>query len=286
MNGSADVGVRRQLHFDLNVARNQNAKLKEELRLREEECKRLLKDAQEAAAKAKSERTRLLKERDAAQSERNDLKRRDAQLTHQSRKLEQEHDKLKNRLLSLLGKSDSRSVPAHARQGIDATAPLRGKAPSSIPGRVGQSSAATQFVNSKVVRGHEEREGALLAENANLRQALALLSQELMDTINGCDAANRHGQPLAQSMSHVLQTDDADAEGWHRQLEMPFDIVQSDIQLALRGESGLETQTHTHTHTHNDTLDQMQTSYMPCASVFSSRIPWRRVGVLQGRRKM
>ena len=35
MNGSADVGVRRQLHFDLNVARNQNAKLKEELRLRE-----------------------------------------------------------------------------------------------------------------------------------------------------------------------------------------------------------------------------------------------------------
>ena len=39
--------MRRQLHFDLNVARNQNAKLKEELRLREEECKRLLKDAQE-----------------------------------------------------------------------------------------------------------------------------------------------------------------------------------------------------------------------------------------------
>jgi len=110
--------------------------------------------------------------------------------------------------------------------------------------------------NSKVVKAYEEREAALIVENANVRQALALLSQELMDTINGVQplgmettVVGRHGQPLAESMQYVLDANGAGGGGgrsggggrgggggevWLQQLEMPFDVVQTDIQLAIR----------------------------------------------------
>ncbi len=84
----------------------------------------------------------------------------------------------------------------------------------------------------KAAAAHEEREAALLVENANIRQALALLTRELIDTINGQPL---HGQPMPERMQLVLDVDGAGGDdALLRQMEMPFDVVESDIQLALR----------------------------------------------------
>jgi hypothetical protein len=65
-----------------------------------------------------------------------------------------------------------------------------------------------------VVRAYEEREAALLVENSNIRKALSILSQELMDTING---QHQHSLPL--STSHVLDQHGVSSAGaWMQQL--------------------------------------------------------------------
>jgi len=88
----------KKLQFDLNVSRNNQAKIKEQLRVREEECKKLSKHADEAAFKAGHDRAALVQQRDAAVAEKIDLKRRDSQMQHAARKMEQQCEKLQVRI--------------------------------------------------------------------------------------------------------------------------------------------------------------------------------------------
>jgi hypothetical protein len=110
-------------------------------------------------------------------------------------------DKLRERVAALLQSRDTKhasrasALPHKMPQGICVSVPLakspgqghcqiaqrpnlRGVAPGGVNGgRGGVEFVGKEFVG-KVVRGYEEREAALLVENANIRQASAYTSTQ------------------------------------------------------------------------------------------------------------
>ena len=220
--GAESAEDAKKLYFDLNVSRNAQAKLKEQLQQRELECTKLVRTSEEASRRAKEERAKLVLERDSALAEKNDLRRRDSQMQHTMRKLEQQCEKLQEKIRSLMSQHDK---PLKSQLEMSASIRCKGGSSGGERGAAGAGGAsrrwacgsapptAVDFTN-KVVRAYEEREAALLVENSNIRKALSILSQELMDTING---QHQHSLPL--STSHVLDQHGVSSAGaWMQQL--------------------------------------------------------------------
>ncbi|EKX40351.1 hypothetical protein GUITHDRAFT_142845 [Guillardia theta CCMP2712] len=251
----------KKLQFDLNVARNNQLKLKEQvastflrhvcspslqqLKSKEEDCKRLYQQLSEATLQHKKEKSKILQEKEKSAAEKTAMQHRDSQLQHAMRKLEQQREKLQERVKQLIDQRDRQ-----LKAGIEMSTKLTTKDELNKRPAWGSNACGSEEFFSKVIRSYEQREAEMLEENKSLRQAMAggkvpyplslcficmllypsllnfspVLSKELMETLNHTGTLRNSGKSRTGDEGDEVEP----------KFEMPFQAVSAEIQSSLR----------------------------------------------------